>query len=139
MVLSDFEADQHDDFVRRNNLHELRVALNLCDGQFQRNDVRPRVLQTGHADLRDPADELQFDLRQRSARDVDLRVPSASHQPIQINGGNIQAVLGFHSADLSGPLTIGTGTVDRIAFDATSRTTSALFWASRSAWSSGVS
>ena len=37
---------------------------------------------------------------------------------IQINGGNIQAVLGFHSADLSGPLTIGTGTVDRLAFDA---------------------
>lgn len=38
---------------------------------------------------------------------------------IQVNSGQIQAILGFHSADLSGPLSIGgTGTVDRIAFDA---------------------
>jgi hypothetical protein len=38
---------------------------------------------------------------------------------IQVNTGTIQAILGFHSADLSGPLTVGTNaTVDRIAFDA---------------------
>ncbi len=37
---------------------------------------------------------------------------------IQINSGMIQAVLGFHSANLTGPLSIGgTGTVDRIAFN----------------------
>ncbi len=38
---------------------------------------------------------------------------------IQINSGQIQAILGFHSANLTGPLTIGgTGTVDRVAFNA---------------------
>ena len=37
---------------------------------------------------------------------------------IQINSGQIQAILGFHSANLDGPLTIGgTGVVDRIAFN----------------------
>jgi hypothetical protein len=37
---------------------------------------------------------------------------------IQVNGGSLQAILGFHSADLSGPLSMGgTGTVDRIAFN----------------------
>ena len=38
---------------------------------------------------------------------------------IQITSGAIQAILGFHSANLAGPLTVGgTGTVDRIAFNA---------------------
>jgi hypothetical protein len=37
---------------------------------------------------------------------------------IQINSGQIQAILGFHSANLTGPLTIGgTAIVDRIAFN----------------------
>ncbi len=38
---------------------------------------------------------------------------------IDVTSGQIGAIQGFHTADLSGPLTInGSGTVDRIAFDA---------------------
>jgi hypothetical protein len=38
---------------------------------------------------------------------------------ITVNSGVISAILGYHTADLSGPLTIsGTATVDRLAFDA---------------------
>src|SRR5205823_5700624 len=38
---------------------------------------------------------------------------------LQVTSGALAGVLGFHSADLSGPLSIGgTGPVDRIAFDA---------------------
>lgn len=38
---------------------------------------------------------------------------------IQVSSGMLQAVLGYHSANLTGPLTIGgTGTVDRVAFNA---------------------
>jgi hypothetical protein len=38
---------------------------------------------------------------------------------LTVTSGQIQAILGFHSADLSGPLSIGgTANVDRIAFDA---------------------
>lgn len=37
---------------------------------------------------------------------------------LNVTSGRIQAVLGFHSADLSGPLTIaGAGVVDRLAFN----------------------
>lgn len=37
---------------------------------------------------------------------------------LNVASGNIQAILGYHSANLSGPLTIGgNGTVDRIAFN----------------------
>jgi hypothetical protein len=67
-------------------------------------------------------DPLPFSQRKGYAHSFAYLEANRSHVlnigSLQVNGGALQAVLGFHSADLSGPLSIGgTGTVDRIAFD----------------------
>ena len=36
------EADQHHDFVRRNDLHQLRIAFDAFDRQLQLEHVFPR-------------------------------------------------------------------------------------------------
>ena len=55
----------HHDFVGRDDLHELRIALDLDDFQLQLQDVFPGVAEFVEEQARDARDEPQFDFRQR--------------------------------------------------------------------------
>lgn len=68
-------------------------------------------------------DPLPFAQRKNFAHSFAYAEASRSHVlnigSFQVTSGKIAAILGYHSADLSGPLSVGgTAPVDRIAFDA---------------------
>ncbi len=75
------EADQHDHFVGRDDLHELRIALHPFHFEFQRQDVGPGPLQIVQEQAGDAADQAQFDFRQRPTGD-DTRFLAATQQPV---------------------------------------------------------
>src|SRR6185369_14597805 len=59
-----FEADDDDDFVGRDDLHELRVALAGGDGEVEGLDAGPGFGEGGEATGGHFADEARLDLRE---------------------------------------------------------------------------
>ena len=61
------EADDHHDFVGGDDLHELRIALDLDDLELQLQDVLPGVAEFVEEQPGDPRHQAQLDFGQRTA------------------------------------------------------------------------
>src|SRR3954470_4489570 len=55
------EADKHDDFVRRHDLHELRIAFDVVDREIELKHVFPRMFHLFAEQIGDPRDEPKLD------------------------------------------------------------------------------
>ena len=85
----DFETDQDDDFIGRNDLHELRVALDAFHGKLEFHYVGPGFFQLVQKEIRDARHETQFDLCQRPSFDGS-RFRSASQEAIDDREENLR-------------------------------------------------
>ena len=69
----------HDDFVGRDDLHELRIALHLDDFELQVEDVLPGVAEFFEKQARDARDQPQLDFGQRPPGQRSALAAAAQH------------------------------------------------------------
>ena len=61
----ELKADQHDHFIGRDNLYQLRIALHPIDFQIQLQYILPGMLHLVEEQAGDPRNQPQFDFRER--------------------------------------------------------------------------